>query len=129
MSHPTPMTPEVTRMRLLTLVGLVALIAWLGIESAMNAPAGTSAGTVLLVWLLQALGLAWFMPGIWRGNASSGAWLGYVLLLYFILAVLNAFAPGLHGQMALVECVLIGGVFLLAIRFVKVKRASQGGAL
>lgn len=129
MSEQETLLAQASRLRLFTVAGLFALIVWLGVESVVNAPAGTSAGTVLLVWLLQALGLAWFMPGIWRGNASSGAWLGYVLLLYFVLAVLNAFAPGLHGQMALVECVLIGGVFLLAIRFVKVKRASQGGAL
>ena len=105
---------------------LTALLVWMAIEIAFS---GLSLLASLVVWLVQALGLLWFVPGLRRGNASSAAWQDYVLMLQFIFAVLSAFAPGLKGQLAIIECVLISGVFALTIRFVKAKRATQGGAL
>ena len=106
--------------------GLIALLVWMAVEVAFTE---LSLLASLVVWLVQAIGLLWFVPGLRRGNASSAAWLGYVLMMYFVFAVLSAFAPGLKGQLAMIECVLITGVFVLTIRFVKAKRATQGGAL
>jgi uncharacterized membrane protein len=105
---------------------LIALLVWMAVEVAFTE---LSLLASLVVWLVQAIGLLWFVPGLRRGNASSAAWLGYVLMMYFVFAVLSAFAPGLKGQLAMIECVLIAGVFVLTIRFVKAKRATQGGAL
>lgn len=110
-------------------VALLALLAWLAVEALVQAPQGTSAVALLVGWLLHSLGLLVFMPGIRAGRARSAVWLAFVLLFYVIAAVLSAFAPGLPGLLAQVETVLIIGLFVLAIRFVKVKRASQGGAL
>ncbi|WP_068858343.1 DUF2069 domain-containing protein [Perlucidibaca aquatica] len=109
-----------------TVWSLIALLVWMAVEVAFTE---LSLLASLVVWLVQAIGLLWFLPGLRRGNASSAAWLGYVLMLYFIFAVLSAFAPGLKGQLAMIECLLIVGVFVLTIRFVKAKRATQGGAL
>jgi uncharacterized membrane protein len=109
-----------------TVWSLIALLLWMAVEVAFTE---LSLLASLVVWLVQAIGLLWFLPGLRRGNASSAAWLGYVLMLYFIFAVLSAFAPGLKGQLAIIECLLIVGVFVLTIRFVKAKRATQGGAL
>lgn len=109
-----------------TVWSLIALLLWMAAEVAFTE---LSLLASLVVWLVQAIGLLWFLPGLRRGNASSAAWLGYVLMLYFIFAVLSAFAPGLKGQLAMIECLLIVGVFVLTIRFVKAKRATQGGAL
>jgi len=106
--------------------GLIALLVRMAVEVAFTE---LSLLASLVVWLVQAIGLLWFVPGLRRGNASSAAWLGYVLMMYFVFAVLSAFAPGLKGQLAMIECVLIAGVFVLTIRFVKAKRATQGGAL
>ncbi|MEK6788636.1 MAG: DUF2069 domain-containing protein [Pseudomonadota bacterium] len=117
---------QATQLQRYCLWSLTALLVWMAIEIAFS---GLSLLASLVVWLVQALGLLWFVPGLRRGNASSAAWLGYVLMLYFIFAVLSAFAPGLKGQLAIIECVLISGVFALTIRFVKAKRATQGGAL
>ncbi|MES3040627.1 MAG: DUF2069 domain-containing protein [Pseudomonadota bacterium] len=105
---------------------LTALLIWLAIEAVST---DLSLLASFAVWLFQAVGLLWFIPGLRRGNAGSAAWLGYVLMLYFIPAVISAFAPGLKGQLAIIECVLIAGLFVLTIRFVKAKRATQGGAL
>jgi len=109
-----------------TMWSLIALLVWMAVEVAFTE---LSLLASLVVWLVQAIGLLWFVPGLRRGNASSAAWLGYVLMMYFVFAVLSAFAPGLKGQLAMIECVLIAGVFVLTIRFVKAKRATQGGAL
>lgn len=109
-----------------TVWSLIALLVWMAVEVAFTE---LSLLASLVVWLVQAIGLLWFLPGLRRGNASSAAWLGYVLMLYFIFSVLSAFAPGLKGQLAMIECLLIVGVFVLTIRFVKAKRATQGGAL
>jgi len=109
-----------------TMWSLIALLVWMAVEVAFTE---LSLLASLVVWLVQAVGLLWFVPGLRRGNASSAAWLGYVLMMYFVFAVLSAFAPGLKGQLAMIECVLIAGVFVLTIRFVKAKRATQGGAL
>ena len=117
---------QATQLQRYCLWSLTALLVWMAIEIAFS---GLSLLASLVVWLVQALGLLWFVPGLRRGNASSAAWLGYVLMLYFIPAVLSAFAPGLKGQLAIIECVLVTGLFVLTIRFVKAKRATQGGAL
>ena len=89
--------------------GLIALLVWMAVEVAFTE---LSLLASLVVWLVQAIGLLWFVPGLRRGNASSAAWLGYVLMMYFVFAVLSAFAPGLKGQLAMIECVLIAGVFV-----------------
>lgn len=108
---------------------LLALIAWLGVETTVLAPAGMSVPTILVFWLIQAIGLLLFVPGLRAGRPRSAVWLAFVLLFYCIFAVLRAFTPGLPGHLALVELALVTGVFILAIRFVKAKRATQGGAL
>lgn len=117
---------QATQLQRYSLWSLIALLVWMAVEVAF---AQLSLLASLLVWFVQAVGLLWFVPGLRRGKASSAAWLGYVLMLYFVFAVLSAFAPGIKGQLALVECLLITGVFILTIRFVKAKRATQGGAL
>lgn len=109
--------------------GLLMLILWMAVQAVVTAPAGMSMLAQLVFWLAHSLALLLFLPGIRAGRARSAVWLGFVLLFYFVLAVLGAFAPGLAGIMASVEAVLIAGLFILAIRFVKVKRATQGGAL
>ncbi len=108
---------------------LLALIAWLAVETVALAPAGMSALAIAVFWLIQSLALLLFLPGMRAGRARSAVWLAFVLLFYVIFAVLRAFAPGLPGHMAMIEVVLICGLFTLAIRFVKAKRATQGGAL
>lgn len=118
---------QADRLRRYTLWSLLALLAWLAIQAVCNAPADTSPLTILVAWFIQALGLMLFLPGVQRGNAKAVAWLGYVLMMYFIPAVLGTFATGWRGQLALVECLLVAGAFVLGIRFVKVKRATQNG--
>lgn len=106
--------------------GMLALLVWMAVETLTQ---GLSLPAALLLWLLQALGVLVFMPGIRAGRPRSAVWFAFTLLFYLVSAVLGSFAPGLNGQLSMVESLLIIGVFVLAIRFVKIKRATQDGAL
>lgn len=120
---------EAGRLRRYSLWALLALIAWRTVSFITSSTGSLSLLSLLLIWLIQTLPLWLFVPGLHAGRARSGVWLGFVLMFYFVFAVLKAFAPGLHGLLATVEAVLISGVFMLVIRFVKAQRATQNGAL
>lgn len=106
--------------------GMLALLAWMAVETLTQ---GLSPLAALLIWLLQALGVLVFMPGMRAGRPRSAVWLAFTLLFYLVSAVLGSFEPGLAGRLSQVESVLIIGLFVLTIRFVKIKRATQDGAL
>lgn len=46
------------------------------------------------IWLFKILPLLLFVPGFFSRSHKSAAWLSYVSMLYFILAILLAFTPG-----------------------------------
>lgn len=135
------MTPESTmqdelaliaradRLRRGSVIATVAVLAWQAVQLLVLAPDGLSPLTLLVGWLLQGLGLLCFLPGLIKGRPRSAVWLAFTLLFYVISAVLHGFSPGLTGEMAWVESALLVGQFTLLIRFVKAKRATQGGAL
>lgn len=117
------------RLRRASVIATLAVLAWQAVQLGVLAPAGLSPLTLLVGWLLQALGLLCFLPGLVKGRPRSAVWLAFTLLFYGISAVLHGFSPGLTGEMAWVESALLIGQFTLLIRFVKAKRATQGGAL
>lgn len=110
-------------------IGFATLLIWFAVQSVTLAPAGLSPLTLLLGWLFYSLPLLFFIPGLRSGTARSQVWLAFVLLFYGVLSLTRSFAPGLAGLMSMIESVLIIGLFTLAIRYVKAKRATQGGAL
>lgn len=81
--------------------------------------------TTLVIWLLQTLPLALFAPGLHRGNARAGAWLSFVVLMYFTHGVLVAFTPGrlLTGSVIVLFCSLL---FIALILFIR--RRGNGGS-
>lgn len=130
--NPATLAADIVRARKLqqwSLCCLLALILWFAIEAAILAPAQLSLLTLVVGWLLHSIALIAFIPGLRAAKARSAVWLAFVLMFYSVFAVLGAFAPGLSGRLAIVEAVLIGLLFFLAIRFVKIKRATQNGAL
>lgn len=46
------------------------------------------------IWLFKTLPLLLFIPGLIKRAHKPAAWLSYMSMLYFILAVLLAFTPG-----------------------------------
>lgn len=117
------------RLRRGSVIATLAVLTWQAVQLLVLAPTGLSPLTLLVGWLLQGLGLLCFLPGLIKGRPRSAVWLAFTLLFYVISAVLHGFSPGLTGEMAWVESALLTGQFILLIRFVKAKRATQGGAL
>ncbi|KAF1071455.1 MAG: hypothetical protein GAK45_00504 [Pseudomonas citronellolis] len=73
-------------------IGLILLLAsWSLVFADSHATADTPQWPGLLLRLLPLLVVA---PGVFSGNARGHAWACYVINLYFILGVLNAFVPG-----------------------------------
>ena len=77
------------------LVTVVILLA----ETFSDAPENIDSGLIFLasglgIWLFKILPLLLFVPGFFSRSHKSAAWLSYVSMLYFILAVLLAFTPG-----------------------------------
>ena len=47
----------------------------------------------LTVWAFHSLPLLLFLPGLWRGDPRTFAWLAFAVLMYFTLAVEALFSP------------------------------------
>lgn len=78
---------------------------------------GLSVGAVAIS-LLQTLPLLLFAPGLQRTRLRSYGWMSFVVQLYFVHAVLDAFRPGQLAQ-GLVEIALCVGLFVALILFIR----------
>jgi len=75
-------------------------------------------GAPLQLLAVQVLPLVVFMPGVARDNLRSIIWLTFVLLGYFVWAVLAAFArPG--DGLALAGLVVLTTLFLLCAVYIR----------
>ena len=45
------------------------------------------------IWLIRLIPLAIFVSGLWKENLRSIAWLCFVVLLYFVMAVTESMSP------------------------------------
>ncbi len=109
-------TPELPLARKMVLFGYYGLILALLYNSlAMTTAAGV---TTLVLWLLQSLPLLPFAPGLHRSRVRYHAWLSFVVLMYFIHAVLSAFTPGklAPGLVEIFFCILLFVSLILFIR-------------
>lgn len=63
------------------------------------------------VWLIQVVPLLLFLPGMLKKNWRTFIWLCFLLLLYFLVAVLNIFSPSVlvidYLETALICCLFI----------------------
>lgn len=71
------------------------------------------------LWLVQVLPLAIFLPGLWRGGHRAYSWLCFVVLIYFIGSVTDAFSPlaQWHDYLVLALSVLLFVSAMLASRW------------
>ena len=76
------------------------------------------------IWLFKILPLLLFIPGLIKRLHKAAAWLSYVSMLYFILAVLLAFTPGASGWgWGMVFSSLI--MFISSMMFTRWKKADE----
>jgi uncharacterized membrane protein len=98
---------------------LAIALATLVIPSGGRAPNPT-------VWLILSVPLLIFLPGLWRGRVMTHAWLCFVSMLYFAMAVTNLAVP--HWRLLdVVELMLSVALFGSALLFVRWRsRALRG---
>jgi uncharacterized membrane protein len=58
------------------------------------------------------------LPSVWRGKPVAHAWLCFILLLYFLVAVQNMFSPN-RDVMDIVRLVFVVIIFLAAMMYVR----------
>lgn len=121
MRSPSPEKARQAKLATLLLLGLLILL--LALETVVLAPATVQAPAVLLVMLLKPLPLLFFIRPIQQGRPMSAVWLAYLLMLYFCLAVLGLFEPGLAGKLASAKALLITACFVSAMLFTRWQRA------
>jgi uncharacterized membrane protein len=105
----------------------IALLIWIPLSGALNAPSGLSPLTLAIGFTLFMAPLLLFIGAMRHGRPRSWVWLSFVLLFYAVYASMRLFVPGLAAQLAMIELALVLILFSLSLRYVKAKRASQGG--
>jgi uncharacterized membrane protein len=73
----------------------------------------------ITMWVIHALPLLMFLPGMLRGNYRSYTWLAFMILMYFLLSVEGVFAPepSHYHSLSLVLVVVIFTTCVLIIRW------------
>jgi len=86
-------------------------------------------GAPLQLIVLHVIPLLVFMPGVARDNLRSVIWLCFVIMGYFVLAVLAAFAQP-HNATAIAGIVIVVLLFIVATLYIRFRgrelRASSG---
>lgn len=114
----------------MTWLGLLGSFLGLLLYFALNSWLALGGPSLALpvVWLLQTLPLLIFLPGLLRARPRTCAWLSFVVLLYFIHAVLVAFDPA-RRLLGLIEVLLCVVMFVLLIIYIRQYRAAFGRAI
>ncbi|GAB5498856.1 MAG: DUF2069 domain-containing protein [Pseudohongiellaceae bacterium] len=102
--------------RRLVLANFYALLVYFALNSVLSLPELSLAMPV--IWLLQTLPLLIFLPGLLRTRPRSFAWLSFVILLYFMHAVLLAFEPE-RRWLGVLEALLCTSLFTLLVIFIR----------
>lgn len=72
----------------------------------------------LFIWLIQSLPLLLFLPGLHANRLRTYGWVSFLVLLYFIHAVLVAFDPARRG-LGIVEILLCCALFVALIIYIR----------
>lgn len=82
--------------------------------------------TGLGIWTFKIAPLLLFIPGLIKRSHKTAAWLAYMIMLYFVLAVMLAFTPGGSGWgwLLVADTMLI---FLSALMFIRWQKRVEAG--
>jgi uncharacterized membrane protein len=104
-----------------TLISLLTLLFFFAITTYL-ARGEFPLATVLAIIGLKMLPLLAFLPGLIQGNIRTHSWLCFVLLIYFIFAVLTTTQHQFYIQ-GFIFIFLTVELFISAMMFVKWKKA------
>jgi|SaaInl5LU_22_DNA_1037371.scaffolds.fasta_scaffold162359_1 uncharacterized membrane protein len=80
-------------------------------------------GAPWVIYLLTQLPLAILLPGVIAGGNRGLIWLGFVLMLYFMMAV-NSLAGAAPTRLDWVELALVSALFLIAMRVARWRQTA-----
>ena len=100
----------------ITKITFAALIIFYAIRFLWLAPSASDHPWV--IWLIYTLPLIGFAPAVFRGTPRPHAWLCFVLLLYFLGAVVTAIQPHL-AIFGWIESLLLMTLFTAAMLFAR----------
>jgi len=110
-------------LRKIVLAAVAIMMLLLSYNTLIAPPIGKLPNTTM--WVIQLLPLAILVPGLIRGGYRSYALLCFVVMIYFMAAVINAFTPG-YTWPPYVEILLIVIIFVAALLYARyVRRAAQ----
>jgi len=102
------------------LLDVVMATSWLALLLLLSAPLLLVDGSSLGAWLMACLPLLLTLPGLLRRNRRSLQWLGFLVLFYFTLGVLQTFSPQpllrWIGLLLILFCALLFGAAIVSLR-------------
>ncbi|NQV69076.1 MAG: DUF2069 domain-containing protein [Pseudohongiella sp.] len=117
MTHSTAVLPaNIQRTKTAILLTYYALIAYFAVSATIIFDEIRLAS--LVIWLLQTIPLLLFALGLHRAQLRTYAWLCFVVLLYFMHAVMVAFQAE-RLWLGLIEVTLCTALFVLLIVFIR----------
>ncbi len=88
--------------------------AYLSIEDTLNQQS-LSTQSALTLLLLKATPIILFFPWLLKPNYKASLFFCMTLLLYFAYCSIKMFAPGLEGQIAIIEGIVLSLLFSAAV--------------
>lgn len=83
----------------------------------------------VIIWLMQAVPLLIFLPGLRRADLRSHAWLCFAILIYFAAGVTQLFLPQ-RTLLDTIQLALVVATFVSALLFIRWRaRADRAGTV
>ena len=121
--QPVPASVDLARKS--TLISFFALYGLFTGKMIVNLFSGMPLTVAIFFWLFAALPLSIFIPGLRRNNLRTYAWLCFLILMYFIHAVEQAFTPG-NLFYGLLYCLICTAIFSSAIAYIRLAKKHLG---
>lgn len=109
----------------------LGLMLVLLLQTFSNKPEGLNDLVMILLvglgmWMLKVLPLLLFIPGLLKRSHKAASWLAYVMMLYFVLAVLLVFSPGagLWGWLMVLTSL---SIFLSSLLYTRWQKRVEAG--
>lgn len=120
------MNEKLMVLKKIVLVSLAAMMLLLSYNTLISPPIEKLPNPTM--WIIQLLPFAILVPGLIRGGHRSYALLCFVVMIYFMAAVINAFTPG-YTWPPYIEIALIVIIFIAALLYARhVRRAAHAGS-
>ncbi len=121
--HPVP--PSVNRARQAALASYFGLLGLFVGKMIVNLFSGMPLSVAIFFWLFATLPLSIFIPGLRKNNLRTYAWLCFLILMYFLHAVEQAFTPGnlFYGLLYSLMCT---AVFCSSVAYIRLAKKHLG---